>query len=318
MKITRHINQILTLILLVLIAYCVYSSVKKTDKKATAHTRRLFNYFFTYTISPTVKQCSKRKGIFFGVFVCSSVANFHKRKAIRKTWGRWLQDSEGLSLFFITGSPENNLTQQRLLQESREYSDIIQADFKDSYLNRTLKVISFLSWMNQFCPRMTFVMKIEDDVFLNVQILLHELRTIRKKNQNGRLFGHLLVQAKPSRNLKDKRYVPYHSYDQDVFPPFLDGHGYVMSGDVAKTLLWGAHAVPFFHLEDIYLTAFVANLLGIKKADHKGFELARRRPSGCSLLKSVTGNQVKPSEMHKIWNELNDETLKCSDDDAQA
>lgn len=52
---------------------------------------------------------------------------------------------------FIVGEMVDNQTQNDLLEESKQYNDVIQESFVDSYNNLTLKTVMMLKWFNSHC-----------------------------------------------------------------------------------------------------------------------------------------------------------------------
>ena len=48
-----------------------------------------------------------------------------------------------------------------LIEEQREYGDILQGEFHDSFRNLTLKEIMFLNWLPRHCPRTQFIFKVK-------------------------------------------------------------------------------------------------------------------------------------------------------------
>ena len=65
-------------------------------------------------------------------------------------------------------------------EESNSYSDIVQADFSDTYLNLTLKSLVGLKWGAEFCSGAEYFMKTDDDMFINVPRLLEHLHAESK------------------------------------------------------------------------------------------------------------------------------------------
>lgn len=52
---------------------------------------------------------------------------------------------------FLIGQTENNDTQDRIIEESHTYNDLIQERFLDTYNNLTLKSVMMLKWINMNC-----------------------------------------------------------------------------------------------------------------------------------------------------------------------
>ena len=67
---------------------------------------------------------------------------------------------------FTVGLTDDAETQQKIEQEAKTYGDIIQIGVADFYRNLSLKVAGF-------CAKVDFVMKVDDDVYVNVRNLAH-------------------------------------------------------------------------------------------------------------------------------------------------
>lgn len=75
------------------------------------------------------------------------------------------------------------------------YNDIIQEGFLDSYNNLTVKSLMMLKWVNRYCQAVQFLMKTDDDIYVNLPALIDMLRpAIRRQNI---LIGSLICRAKP-------------------------------------------------------------------------------------------------------------------------
>jgi hypothetical protein len=62
--------------------------------------------------------------------------------------------------------------------EKHLYDDLIVANFKDSYDNLTLKTMSTLEWMDSYCNQSEYILKTDDDMFINVPNLLSFIEKI--------------------------------------------------------------------------------------------------------------------------------------------
>lgn len=87
-------------------------------------------------------------------------------------------------------------------EENFSYHDIIQENFLDTYNNLTLKSVMMLKWVISNCNKAKFLMKTDDDMFINVAMLL---KTLHSKPQNTSiLLGALICNAKPISDRKNK------------------------------------------------------------------------------------------------------------------
>jgi hypothetical protein len=138
--------------------------------------------FYPLEIRPCIQRNSKIPSLF--VAIISGPKNFEKRNIIRQTWLRNLQtqsDIELLSLTgfgFIVGLAKNEDIQTRIEEESEMHGDILQISMFDSYYNLTIKVVGLLNWLGDRCSLVNFVLKVDDDVYVNTKNLLTVLKTL--------------------------------------------------------------------------------------------------------------------------------------------
>lgn len=218
-----------------------------------------------------------------------------------------------MKIVFLVGQIPNTETQARINEESQLNNDVVQESFFDTYNNLTLKTVMMLKWVNSNCIdkgffffhflffeqllsstvkwhlkmlcwhfrfliAAKFVMKCDDDTFVNVPNLMHFLlggtipvydatlreydqRTVLARNSPNRmrvtenlLIGARFCHAKPVGNISSKWYAPNYMYEDKVYPNYLSGSGYVMSIDAVAKLYNATLSAPLFHLEDVYLT----------------------------------------------------------------
>ncbi len=125
------------------------------------------------------------------VAVISAPKYFHKRDIIRRTWQRHLQTQSDLNLInlagfgFIVGLTEGDYEiQKRIEEESKTYGDILQIEMIDDYYNLTLKVVGLLNWINDHCSRVDYVLKVDDDVYVNAQNLIAVMNNLNSSEQS--------------------------------------------------------------------------------------------------------------------------------------
>ena len=64
---------------------------------------------------------------------------------------------------------DNDKREALLKEEAREWGDILQGDFQDSFRNLTLKEIMFLRWIPHFCPHTKFIFKVSSSYKLSLE-----------------------------------------------------------------------------------------------------------------------------------------------------
>ncbi|KAI8497230.1 hypothetical protein Bbelb_251790 [Branchiostoma belcheri] len=230
-----------------------------TKKQANWHTgAEIINphpYIFT------INNPGKCGDVFLLIMVTSAPLNTVQRYAIRRTWGNETNADPGtvIKTVFTVGKPDNQRVQTRLERENMVYKDIIQEDFVDSYRNLTLKTVMCLKWASEFCPGAKFVMKADDDTFVNIYSLVRYLKHLPATNTRGLVTGYLYSGAKPVRNRASQRgkpnkwYLSKEEYSRETFPNYPCGFAYVMSGDVVRPLYEVSPTVKYLFLEDVFL-----------------------------------------------------------------
>ena len=74
---------------------------------------------------------------------------------------------------FCTGSTLDENIQRSLEEESQEYGDLVQGDFLDNYYNLSYKAIMGNLWVAEFCNQAEFLVKTDDDMFVD----MYEVKT---------------------------------------------------------------------------------------------------------------------------------------------
>ena len=149
------------------------------------------------------EQRCQKQDFFFGII--SAPTNYEKRSSIRNTWIKHLMLTNrtwSASYAFFVGRPMNETIQSTLEKESSDHGDLIQVDLTDTYLNLTLKTVSLISWAFKRCGQVRFVVKCDDDVFVNVENLAKAflVNLYDDSNNERRIFGEPALGAQPFRH----------------------------------------------------------------------------------------------------------------------
>nr|XP_018910325.1 PREDICTED: beta-1,3-galactosyltransferase 1-like isoform X1 [Bemisia tabaci]XP_018910327.1 PREDICTED: beta-1,3-galactosyltransferase 1-like isoform X1 [Bemisia tabaci]XP_018910328.1 PREDICTED: beta-1,3-galactosyltransferase 1-like isoform X1 [Bemisia tabaci]XP_018910329.1 PREDICTED: beta-1,3-galactosyltransferase 1-like isoform X1 [Bemisia tabaci]XP_018910330.1 PREDICTED: beta-1,3-galactosyltransferase 1-like isoform X1 [Bemisia tabaci]XP_018910331.1 PREDICTED: beta-1,3-galactosyltransferas len=239
------------------------------------------------------------------VVVCSSPEKEALRTAIRQTWAS-LQD-QSVRVVFLLGHPlpshESAYVQSRISREKEMYQDIIQEDFIDSYNNLTIKSIMMLRWFTKNCERTSYLLKTDDDIFLDFRVLNQSLRRPFPKwiAPDNFLGGTLIRGASPNKDNNDKWFMPNYLYAGSKYPNYLSGTAYLMSRQVAEKLFTASFGVNMIHMEDIYITGLCARKAGVRPFSLFGFTLSKVKRMGCKS-RHIMSHRVTPADMYRIWN----------------
>ncbi|KAI8125050.1 3-galactosyltransferase 5, Beta-1 [Lucilia cuprina] len=242
------------------------------------------------------------------ILITSAQTHAEARLSIRQTWGHY-GTRRDVSTAFILGRTTNATVSEALTQENMIYGDLIRGHFIDSYNNLTLKTLSSLEWVDQNCPKVKYILKTDDDMFINVPKLLQFLDAHAKDKRV--IYGRLAKKWKPIRNKKSKYYISTGQFGATVFPPFTTGPAYVMTGDIVHELYESSLEQLYLKLEDVFTTGIVAQKLGVKRVHDNMFLNRRIAFNPCNIRKAISVHMIKPNEQFDLWKKLLDQTTKC-------
>lgn len=174
------------------------------------------------------------------VYVLVSVDYFKNRQAIRETWANLSYTSlaSNYRVIFSVGLSKHEEVNVKLIEENKIYNDILQGNFYDSYQLLTDKNMMVFKWISRHCSHTHFMLKIMDDVVVNINALfefLSEYIKINRKTQNV-LMGTIFRNRAPFRNPIDKWYVPLESYNKSYYDPFPSGPAFLLSFDLSLSM----------------------------------------------------------------------------------
>ncbi|XP_062620645.1 beta-1,3-galactosyltransferase 1-like [Saccostrea cucullata] len=248
------------------------------------------------------KKCEKEVELL--ILVPSSAWNFEHRDAIRTTWGHINSTDAKTRLVFLTGKVHNITIQRKLEKERKLQKDLVQENFQESYDNLTNKSVALIKWANLNCPAVKYVLKADDDMFINIQNLVKLLRRMEPKNS---ILGVKNSHSVPFRDPGSKWYVSKKQYPKDKYPPYISGTAYVITGDIITTLYNATKYLPSLFIEDVYITGICREAIGAKAVHISGFDSWRSsgKIDGANFRDRITGHHFSPQDIKLMWNELN-------------
>jgi len=136
-----------------------------------------YNYEFITDCSEKCRSDGNMLPVRIVYMVKSAPEHRDRRKAIRFTWGYEHRFSDVIirTVFFVGTTSSENL-QRDIDHESVKYKDIVQANFKDTYFNNTIKTMMAMKWAVKFCSESKFYMFVDDDYYVSTKNVLRFIR----------------------------------------------------------------------------------------------------------------------------------------------
>lgn len=205
----------------------------------------------------------------FVIVVESSPRNFHQRKIIRSTYANYEDQTElKYQVLFALAASLDSYTMESVYKENAIHNDIIQWNFTDSYKNLVIKSTAIMRWASKNCASSEFIVKADDDVYINIYKLLREkihLSNLAKRNNRKLIFGRT-GNIHPARKYHSKWYLPTTVYSNETFPKFVTGVGYIVSSSSCDSLFKSViDSTPVLINEDVIVTGIAAEKAGVTR-----------------------------------------------------
>ncbi|MBN3299589.1 beta-1,3-galactosyltransferase 2 [Amia ocellicauda] len=240
------------------------------------------------------------------------------RDAIRKTWGQEnsVPGVEILRIFMLglSSGDQASQIQVKLERESQKHRDIIQKNFLDSYRNLTIKTMAIMEWLASYCPEASYAMKIDTDMFLNVDYLVNKLLNPRAPHpKKDFITGVVIGDGRPRRDKESKWYMPEDVYPETDYPPYVSGTGYVFSVNLARKILWASSSVRPVPLEDIYVGLCLQRLCihPTRSSWRSLFNLHSMAYERCAFSRLITVAGFWPGRLLQVWHDFRQARFTC-------
>ncbi|XP_071398505.1 beta-1,3-galactosyltransferase 2-like [Centroberyx affinis] len=292
----------------------------KLNKPNEIHSTTVTEYNLAYPrnyhfIMDDTEAC-KTKVPFLVLMVPVAPGEVAARDAIRKTWGNEsLVQGELVQTLFLLGLPggaDAEQQQEKLKQENLQHHDLIQSNFMDTYLNLTIKTMVIMDWLATRCPTAAYAMKIDSDMFLNIDNLVIMLQKpgIPKLNY---LTGMLMWNRPVIRSKDSKWYVPEEMYPDPLYPTYTLGMGYLFSNDLPEKFVEESKFIKPFNIEDAYI-GMCMKRMGLEPtsppnpSQFKAYNTVYNR---CEFSQVITYILGSAEELVKYWTDLKKPGSPC-------
>ena len=105
------------------------------------------------------------------------------------------------------------------------------------------------------------------------------------------IYGLLQLKMEVKRNKTSKWFVTRDEYPQKLYEPFFSGWAYVTTPKVVKSLIKASGKIPYFWIDDVYITGTLAKQVGVQQVKwNRVFTIYTEFIKCCYELKDFTGN----------------------------
>lgn len=276
---------------------------KKTNYPLTIDSPYLIN-------NPDI--CQEVKNLTFVIIVHTAPNHFERRRTIRETWAnKNFYKKISVRIIFLLGKPINDKLQFSIENENLIYRDLIQGNFQDSYKNLTHKGVLGFRWITENCQHTKMVIKVDDDVYVNIFKLYTEIFP-KYHNKSRYLLCHvrhkntspIIRSNEPLKwKVKDDEFQGLRYYPTT----YCNGYVVFISSDLIRAMYQASFSTPFFWIDDVYLYGLLPakvqnvtyhNLVSIFTLN-QGHGL--RCFVGNSTCKYLVSNAWRPDVMKSLW-----------------
>lgn len=186
----------------------------------------------------------------------------------------------------------------------------------ESYLNLTVKTLRMLKWTQDNCREAKFLIKLDDDVHVNVRKLLKFLQDVPEDEAGNLIAGYKYERVRIDTNPLSKWYIPAFLWPQMELPYFAAGFFYILGVDaVPKLYNASLRTAHLFHLEDVFLTGIVGtNTLSMEIVHIP--EIQRfwtpylKLITTCDAFHNFMAVHLSDQDL-RCWNQFNSESFSC-------
>jgi hypothetical protein len=117
-----------------------------------------------------------------------------------------------------------------------------------------------MKWIAQYCKNARFILKIDDDIFVNTFLLIRHLDKMLKQNRIGvksLLCFHYKKNAMRV-NREGKWKIERSIFSAERFGAYCSGSAFLLTNDLPKLMYETSKYIKFFWIDDYYITGPLA------------------------------------------------------------
>lgn len=180
------------------------------------------------------------------IFIHSRPEEFYERLLSRKCKYK----SEKVFVIYITSRSNSYEVNKKLKYESDLYKDILQYNEISSYFNLSIQTVHMIKWSCNIDFK--YLLKSDIDVYINIPLILNWIKIY---NTSDKYFA--MGKISKTYILRDKKYshyIPIEIIKENMFPPYLQGVGYIIPYKTVLLLSKSIEKVkPRIWVEDVFM-----------------------------------------------------------------
>lgn len=242
--------------------------------------------------------------LFIGIL--SSANHFAERMAVRKSWMiSTRRSSDVVARFFVALNGRNEVNEE-LKKEADYFGDIVIVPFMDNYDLVILKTIAIVEYGVMVVPA-KHIMKCDDDTFVRIESVLDQVNKVPRGKSI--YMGNINYYHRPLRS--GKWSVTYEEWPDEVYPPYANGPGYVISSDIAQYILseFDNKTLRLFKMEDVSMGMWVEKFHTTRQPVEYLHDVRFYQP-GC-FDGYFTAHYQSPQHMICLWRKLQAGSAQC-------
>lgn len=261
-------------------------------------------------------RCRNVEKVDLVILVHTAPANLEKRQRMRDSFAKEsLFLPFHIRIAFLLGKTKNSTLERILWMEHAAHNDTVMANFIDDYHNLTLKGVMGYRWVKDYCSNSKFVLKIDDDVLVNMYKLLYSF-TGHMSGKKKSIFCNVWKKSTMGILRTGKWKVANNIFsNMTLFPyDYCSGFVVLISSDLMKPLYEAAKITPFFWIDDIYLFGMLPQVVGgvtyynyalnsnVTMNDKQAIECTKNQGPKCPIFATI----ISPKSYWSYWNTIKD------------
>ncbi|KDR17902.1 Beta-1,3-galactosyltransferase 6, partial [Zootermopsis nevadensis] len=222
------------------------------------------------------------------ILILSSPPSVHRRNVIRDTWLSLCKNNSYVQYYFVVGSAGFKEAHSLIEEEQSVHHDLVLLpNVYDNYKSLTKKVLEAFVWLDKTIKHFQYLLKCDDDSFVQVDKVVSELQTIKLTKGNSLYWGFFngRAQVKVNGKWKESDWILC-----DYYLPYALGGGYVLSQKLVHFIAVNAEFLRLYNSEDVSVGVWLSAVVNVTRQHDPRFntEFISR---GCSNTYLVTHKQ---------------------------